>query len=53
MKSKTAACALVIVILVLVLPALIGCSSGGSVVQAKPQNPADLPMPDQSADAFE
>ncbi len=53
MKSRKFTCPLLIVVLVLVLPALVGCSSGAATVQAKPQNPADLTIPDQPARAVE
>ena len=46
MKPRTSTWSLLTVVLILLLPALIGCSSGGQMVQATPQTPADLPTPD-------
>jgi hypothetical protein len=53
MISRSTVRPLLVVLLALVIPVLAGCSSGGSVVQATPQNPADLPVPDQPAPTFE
>ena len=53
MKSRSANSLLLAVVLILLIPALYGCSSGGQTVQATPQNPADLPVPDQLAETLE
>ncbi len=52
MKPKYSAWSLLTVVLVLLLPALIGCSSG-NIVQAQPQTAADLIVPDPQLQAFE
>ena len=53
MISRSTVRPFLVVLLALVIPVLVGCSSGGSVVQATPQNPADLPMPNQPTPTFE
>ena len=51
MKPRTSTWSLLTVVLILVLPALIGCSSGGTMVQAKPQTAADMTAPDPQIQA--